>query len=273
VSNTPPSSKHHIVIAGGCHVNGWPIGGASSFVRVMLQSNPYAVPATIAPINLRNCSSLLGHLKQHSTDAVILQFGNYETLASVKKHIRAVLHLGRQPHHSENDSDGQLNPDTVFPSTPGWRIRVLSKQIYSYSLGRIHPPLFDAKAFRRHSEKLLADLAQLEACAPKLIVFLSPIPCADSLIRHYRCQAARILSDLCSNAPADLPFRLRFLDTTQALGIGPRTAGALNAGVFADDLHLNGKGHQLLGNALARFLRDDPCLAPHEESVDQLQHL
>jgi len=151
VSYIPTLPKlHHIVIAGGCHVNGWPIGGASSFVQVMLQPDPFADPSTIAPINLRNCSSLLWHLHQQPTDLVILQLGNYETLASIKKHIRSVLHLSKQTHYTESSSDGQLDPDTVFSTTLLWRLRVLSKQIYGRSLGHTHPPLFDAVSFRHH---------------------------------------------------------------------------------------------------------------------------
>jgi hypothetical protein len=232
----------------------------------MLESGRYADSSTIAPINLRNCSSLLCHLSEKPADIVILQLGNYETLASIKKHLRSVFHLSHKHYSSyESNSDTQINPDTVFPFTPAWRLRVLFKQIYGRSLGHIHPPLFDSEAFRLYSEQLLADLERLQASAPKLVVFLSPIPCGDPLISYYRCQAARILSNLCSNAPAYLPFRVRYLDTAQALGIGPGTADALSAGIFADDLHLNRRGHQLLGRTLASILQQDPCLAPSED--------
>jgi hypothetical protein len=235
----------------------------------MLQSDPYADPWTIAPVNLHNCSSLLCHLREHPADAVVLQFGNYETLASVKRHIRSILHLHRQYHHSENDSDKQLDPDTTFFSTPTWRLRVFTKRIYGHSLGHIHPPLFDAAAFRRNAEKLLSDLASLESNAPRLVVFLSPIPCADPLIRRYRHQAAHILDDLCNTASPRLPFRLRYLDTEHALGLDSRNA--LSLGIFADDLHLNRKGHRILGDTLASIMQHYLCFDAQEDRMHSLQ--
>ena len=269
MSNTPTLPKpHHIVIAGGCHVNGFPIGGALSFVRVMLQSDPCADPFTIAPINLRNCTSLLSHLREHPADMLILQLGNYETLASIKKHLRAILHLNRQPHHSGSDTNKQLDPDTNFYSSTAWRFRVLSKRIYGHSLGHLHPPLFDARAFRKQAMQLISDLEGLQYCAPRLVVFLSPIPCADPLIRHYRHKASRIFYDLCNNASPHLPFQLRYLDTEHALGLDSHNAYSL--GVFADDLHLNRKGHQILGSTLATIMHD-PCFATQEEHTHSFQ--
>jgi hypothetical protein len=240
----------------------------------MLQSDTYADPATIAPINLHNCgSSLLRHLRQQPADALILQLGNYETLASIKRHIRSVLHLSHQKHHSEGDSDEQIDPGTTFLSTPSWRLRVFSKQIYGHSLGHLHPPLFDAVAFRHNAEQLLANLEQLQANAPRLVVFLSPIPCADPLIRRYRHQASQILCDLCRSFSPHLSFRLRYLDTEYALGLDSRNASrnVLRSGIFADDLHLNGKGHQILGDTLAAIMQNDACFAVQENRIPSLQ--
>lgn len=209
--------------------------------------------STVAPINLRNSSSLLQLLRQQPADTVILQFGNYETMASIKKHIRAVLHLGRKYHCSEN-SGLQVPPDTLFISTLPWRLRVLCKLAYGYTLGHIPPALFDARAFRRQCEQLLSDLEHLED-TPRIVIFLSPIPCADPLINRYRCQAAQIIRCLCDAASPRLPFHVRYVDSAQVLGITPQITQALHTRVFADDLHLNGRGHLLLGLGLATILQ------------------
>jgi lysophospholipase L1-like esterase len=258
--NTIPSKPEpgfHIAVAGGCHVYGWPIGDTSSFIQVMLAAAPPATLSTIAPVNLRNCSPLIPHLRQHPADVVILQLGNYETLASIKKHLRAVLRL-RRPAQSQQESDVgvPLEPDTVFESTPAWRRRVLSKQLYAGSIGRMNPSLFDGEAFRLRYEKLLTDL-QSETNAPRLIVALSPIPCADHLIRHYRSQAAEILRQICNKVPSQSSIRVHYLDSAHALGIGHRSTHALSASIFANDLHLNRRGHLLLGNALASVLHQN----------------
>jgi lysophospholipase L1-like esterase len=225
----------------------------------MLEAIPPATLATIAPVNLRNCAPLIPHLRQQPADVVILQLGNYETLASIRKHLRAVLRLSRPSSSSklEGDAGVPLEPDTIFPPTAPWRLRVLSKQLYGMSIGRMDPPLFDAKTFRHSAEQLLSNLAQLHESAPKLLIFLSPIPTADPLIRRYRSQAAEILNDLCSKAPDNLPFRVHYLDSAAALGIGHQNKQALTAGIFADDLHLNRRGHLLLGNALASVLQQN----------------
>lgn len=256
MSNTPtPSTPHRIVIAGGCHVNGWPIGKASGFVEVMLHDFHCENSSTLAPINLRNCTSLLQLLRQQPADIVVLQFGNYETLASIKKHLRAILHLSRQKHGSSESTGWQLPPDALFSSTPLWRLRGLCKMAYGRTLGHIRPALFDANSFGCQCEQLLSDLEHLQENAPRLVIFLSPIPCADPLISCYRRQAARIIRRLCDAASPRLPFHVCYVDSAQALGITPQTTQALRARIFADDLHLNGRGHLLLGIALATILQ------------------
>ena len=252
-----PAPPFHIVVAGGCHAYGWPIGDSSSFIQVMLASAPPATLSTLAPVNLRNRTPLLPLLREQPADVVILQLGNYETLASIKKHLRAVLRLS-PPAQSRQESDTgvPLDADTVFRPTPAWRRRVLSKQLYSRSFGYMSPPLFDAETFRLRYAQLLADL-QSETHAPRLIVALSPIPCADHLIRNYRSQAAEILRQVCNELPLRLTSRVHYLDSAQALGIENQNTQALSAGIFADDLHLNRRGHLLLGNALASVLHQN----------------
>jgi lysophospholipase L1-like esterase len=252
-----PAPPFHIVVAGGCHLYGWPIGDTSSFIRVMLSSAPTATLSTLAPVNLRNCSALIPLIRLQPADVVILQLGNYETLASIKKHLRSVLRFRRSAQsRQESDIGIQLEPDTNFQSTPTWRRRIFYKQIYSKSLGHMSPPLFDSEAFRLHHTQVLTEL-QSETHAPRLIVALSPIPCADHLIRHYRSQAAEILRQVCSNLPPHPTSQVHFFDSAQALGIDGRNIETLAAGIFADDLHLNRRGHLLLGNALASVLQQN----------------
>jgi lysophospholipase L1-like esterase len=256
-----PAPPFHIVVAGGCHVYGWPIGDSSSFIRVVLSSAPPATLSTLAPVNLRNCTALIPLIRRQPADVVILQLGNYETLASIKKHLRAVLRFSRSAQsRQESDTGIQLEPDTDFQSTPTWRRRVLYKQIYSKSLGQMSPPLFDSEAFRLRYTQVLTEL-QSETHAPRLIVALSPIPCADHLIRHYRYQAAEILRQVCSDLPPHPTSRVHYLDSAQALGIDGRNTELLAAGIFADDLHLNRRGHLLLGNALASVLQQNLWVA------------
>ncbi len=269
MSMLPSSSSDshpHIVFAGGCHTYGWPIGEDFSFTRICLRALPGAQSTTIAPVNVRNASIMLGRLRQQPADILILQFGNYETLASIRKHLRATLRLRKQgnagqstvsgrKHSSEKDTGVPLPPDTIFHPTLPWRLRVLSKELYSHATLDVVPPLFDARGFQLRCRQLLLDLAQTLPNPPRHVVFLSPIPCADHLICHYRMQATEIIHTVCDQAPRTLPFHVHFLDCARALGVRNSVRQSFAAGVYADDLHLNRHGHQLLGDALSNLLQ------------------
>jgi len=254
--------RHHIVAAGGCHVYGWPIGDSFSFIRVGLGSTPHVTLSTVAPLNLRNYPRLLKHLRQQPADVLILQLGNYETLGSIPKHFRTTFRIGRRSGISSTGSKTivgdvgiPVKPDSVFFPSTAWRLRILAKQVYSLAATKLNSPLFDAEDFRLLCQEFLAGVSE-SSSGPKHIIFLSPLPCADHMIRRNRSQAAEIVRKTCRESASHFRPQLHYLDSSEALGIGHQTQQLFAAGIFADDLHLNSRGHHLLGRALASLLHE-----------------
>ena len=260
-SNLEP--RRHIVVAGGCHVYGWPIGDLFSFIHVGLGATPHVTLSTVAPLNLRNYPRLLEHLRQQPADVLILQLGNYETMGSIPEHFRATFHIGPSSRSSDSKSKTiasdvgiPVKPDAVFLPSTTWRLRVLVKQVYSLAATNLNSPLFDAEDFRLRCEEMLTAISESAPNGPRHIIFLSPIPCADHLIRRNRSHAAEIVREVCRETASHFRPKLHYLDSAEALGIGHRTRQLFAVGIFADDLHLNRRGHHLLGSALAPLLHE-----------------
>jgi lysophospholipase L1-like esterase len=76
------------------------------------------------------------------------------------------------------------------------------------------------------------------------------------MIRRNRSQAAEIVRKTCRESASHFRPQLHYLDSSEALGISHQTQQLFAAGLFADDLHLNSRGHHLLGSALASLLHE-----------------
>ncbi len=242
-------SRGHILFAGGCHVNGYPVGETSSFSHLTTCALGYT-STCIAPIGLGNPSRLFDQL-QHDPppDIAILQFGNYEVPRPIAKHARAVLSqslLSKAITRSSLSSKRpwlSLPPNHVFEPTPGWHARVALKSAYASAAQYLNPPLYDASAVRERLRWLLSQVAPFKV---PITVVLTPLPCADHMARNFRIAAAPIFHEESARAG------VLSLDTAAALGYSARKPRSFE--IYADDRHLNLRGHQLLASALTELL-------------------
>jgi hypothetical protein len=260
------TSHGHILFAGGCHVNGYPVGESSSFSEITANALDYTC-TRIAPIGLSNTSRLFDYLQLHPRpNILVLQFGNYEAPRPLARHFRAVFsstaRLPSTPRSSVSSSQRpwlSLPPDQVFSPTPAWRSRVLLKQAYAIAAQRVEPPLFDAAAIRLKLRTLLTRIAAYEI--PVTIV-LTPLPCADHMARSFRVAAAPIFHEQAAVAG------LLSLDTAAALGYIDRSSKR-SFDIYADERHLNLCGHQFLADALTRLLKPDvPYPVPSASNLE-----
>jgi hypothetical protein len=263
ISSTPHGP---ILFAGGCHVNGYPVGESSSFSEIT--ANALGCACTrIAPIGLSNTSRLFDYLELHPRpNILVLQFGNYEAPRPLAKHFRAVFSSTGRPSSAPRSSVSSsqrpwlsLPPDQVFSPTPAWRSRVLLKQAYAIAAQRVEPPLFDAAAIRLKLRMLLTRIAPYEI---PITIVLTPLPCADHMARSFRIAAAPIFHEEAAAAG------LRSLDTATALGY-TESSSKRSFDIYADERHLNLCGHQLLADALTRLLK--PYLPDSVSSVSELE--
>jgi len=264
---SPPSPtaradlRGQILFAGGCHVNGYPVGEDSSFSELTAQALGFGC-LRIGPIGLANTTRLFEYLNNNPRPEIaVLQFGNYEVPRPLAKHARAVfdaafagIHVPHLSHSTSKRPWLSFPPEHVFTPTPSWRSRVLLKQAYATLAQHLHPPLFDANAVRLSLRTLLTQLATFNI--PRTVV-LSPLPCADHMARSFRIAAAPIFRE--ESAAAGLLY----LDTASALGYRARRTRR-SFEIYADERHLNLDGHLLLAHALTDILH--PLLPPQTQA-------
>lgn len=259
-----------ILFAGGCHVNGYPIGESSSFSELTSTALGYSSSqiVRIAPIGLSSPDRLFDYLQLNPPpDITVLQFGNYEVPRPISRHARAILsaglhlNLAARPSVSSKRPWLSLPPQQVFTPTPAWQGRVLLKHAYATAAQHVTPKLYDAAAVRERLRWLLSHLAPFKV---PTIVVLTPLPCADHMARGFRIASASIFHEESARAG------VLSLDTANALGYSSRKSSRSFA-IYADDRHLNLHGHQLLATTLTRLIESLHSKLAHASEPAKIQ--
>jgi hypothetical protein len=259
-----------ILIAGGCHVEGWPVGDEFSFGVIAAQAIG-AEPKLLGYISLRNPSKLIEYLRrQRRPDILVLQLGNYEAPIPIQKHFRAVLKLKpkRKPDGGQTASSepGQATspgmtkrpaipvpPERTFQPNWKWHAHMRLKQVYAAAGQVTRPQLFDAEDMRRRLRSVFEHLAPLEI--PQ-VVALAPLPCPDPMARNFRRAAGLVFRQECERAG------VVYLDSFSVLGYGnvrPRR----DFDIYSDAHHLNAVGQRMLADALIPMLLSAKPVSAH----------
>ena len=248
----PPTRKFRIVIAGGCHVYGYPVGEQAGFVRVAERalSPNFELDLELLPlVRLDAHDGLLQSLRQRLPDLLVLQLGNYEASMRAKKHFRRFVlrrgnvgGIGSSSSSSSSSAGLSLTPETCFNPTMRHYASLLCRQAYSLAAALCGKPLCDPKKFKAAHRTLFDSLREF----PQLrILMISPLPCADTLVRRHRKRSAQAAEQEAAHAGVD------FIDTAAVLASAAR-ASRRDYSIYVDSDHLNGHGHALMGEELAR---------------------
>jgi len=258
------SQNPGILFAGGCHLNGFPVGAENSLARVALRylRHPDAEnPCVLSYFNLHSTSPLIEALRHQQPDFLVLQVGNYESLPKFEKVLgfRSSSSLSSFSFSSFSfSSSGSHSPNArLFVSNPGMQYRPTLATRLIYARRLLLTTLFSALGQRTRifNPAALADsldsvLSSLHQFPLKGILLLSPFPCPDPLTHACRRRAAKIF------AAAAQKHGCLLVDTFnlfEALGRGKKFQ--VN---FADPSHLSRLGHDrvglLLGESLARAI-------------------
>jgi hypothetical protein len=239
-----------ILFAGGCHLNGFPVGPEHSLARVALRSigHPAAEnPSVLAYVNLRSNAALKEACVKQRTEILVLQLGHYETLPKLKK----MFHAGSSSSLSSGSSPSLIrelaqNPNLSFVPTLGARAifarrLLLGAAFRGVGLGK---RVFDPAALEASLDGLLTDLRSLPL---KAILLLSPFSCPDPLTRTSRRHAAQLF------AAAAGRHGCVFVDAFNLLeSCGEGQPFCAN---FADANHLSRVGHERVGRFVGEALR------------------
>jgi len=230
-----------ILVAGGCHVDAYPIGPQFSFTSVareLLSAHAHVTMETVRA-SVSTTAPMLESLARSPFDVVVLQIGNLECPMHVRRHLRSEV-IGRRA-----GSVGDVihaAPDAVYVPTLRDVTKSVIRRAYNLATLIARRPLYNATAFAAGYGALLD---QLSAAGVPAVVAISPLPCVDPTHMRYRLQGAQAVRQ------AAVARDMLYLDSAHALG-GPRASQSHS--LHCHRLHLGQSGHRLLGESLAGLL-------------------
>lgn len=231
-----------IAVLGGCHIVGHPIGPAYAFPLLLSEMLGGEVVARVPHLQFVRLPEHLADIGALRPSHVVLQFGNFEILAS----FRYLMHQLRRafgppppakakgapaPAASESAAPPPVEAATVPPPVawPAFYARVAG-------LGALLAVLWlYSPRYRRAFRALNGFMRQHPDTA---FIVLAPFPCLDPADNALRRFGGRLLRRRLAALP-----NCHWLDAHQLLGADPK--------LFADRVHLNQQAHRALAHGLA----------------------
>lgn len=228
-----------ILVGGGCHILGFPIGEELGFVHTAIQRIVgNGITCELKRVNHLLYSkphSMVAALKDFAPDVVLLQIGNYESLPKMKQWLMRRLHMTSR--YTRQSGSGDRNwtplPDVTLRPSLAWWTKIVTKQVVDNVLGH---PFLDEFAERDRLQKFAGLIATHRI---PCVILLSPLPCADPTVMQYRRRLGQIFSQVAEF------HGFTYVDVMDKLVslVDERRKFA----IYADQIHLNAVGHQLLG--------------------------
>ena len=225
-----------MIAIGGCHVSGYLVGEENSFIRVFLDRTGKECREKIPHFQLKNIFRLREKLNRHQPDVVLLQLGNHEFHASLKRLLLPRKKKKKNPAVSQKSAGESATSSTIVMPL---RQKPQASLAFRYLLTPFVWGLL-VKKNRKHLEELKMIIQ--ENPGTRFLV-LSPIPCftaSDNFIRYKAGQWYKKLFGQLENA--------EIIDLFAALP--PKKQ------LYIDGAHLNQLGHRLLGRILVKKYRE-----------------
>jgi hypothetical protein len=231
-------SPKRVIVIGGCHVIGFPVGERYSFVSGLLGQSSFSKKhlVTLPYVSVSRLSDTLesvGALRPQ--DLIILQLGNFETLAPMM--------FGKHDNLLAADQIGTPGPPSilsneVFSTQVKSLLRLLGNGILFLVRLIIRQPAFSSQEFSRQ----LADPKISEALANAgEVVIIGALPTRVWFRNVYRKQANSVLRDFA--ARRNYAF-VDYLHEVRSLRL---------KAITVDQIHLNVLGHILLAKAIVKI--------------------
>lgn len=226
-----------MIVLGGCHVAGYPIGPAHAFPALLGEVLDATLVAQVPNLQFLHLPQHLPAIAALSPSHVVLQLGNYEFSAS----LRNLLHqfnqaFGRRPVKKKFTKKASRPPAQLadVPVTT-WLVRYVRLA----GLGPLTAVLWLLSAqHRRAFHTLNACMRQHPDTA---FVFLSPLPCLDPVTNTMRRFGGWLLRRRLAHLS-----NCQWLDSHQL--VQP------DRHLFVDLSHLNSEAHRTLAYGLAAAL-------------------
>jgi hypothetical protein len=230
-----------LIVLGGCHVNGYPVGQRNSFVSLL--ASQLGVPETecvvIPQVVVKRLSTALDKVGNLSDqDLVILQLGSFETLAP--------LVFGRV---HDSASVNQITGVSALESRAGWFLRLLiplvrlTGNILLFVIRELmNRPAFSTQVFGRQISDPVISRALSHA---GVVVVIGALPTRVWVRNIYRRRANGVLARFAERE------KFVFVDYFKI------TDGAPISAITVDPIHLNKNGHKILGEEIFSLCVND----------------
>jgi hypothetical protein len=229
------------VAIGGCHVEGYGANGNKSFINVIDENTPYFPVFTRSTFAIKRNTEIAEAILKHDPEMILLQLGNYEFHASIKKMIKKKKSSSSSGSSSSMTSSSMTSSGSSFSSSavilpfddkPGVNI------FQRYFL----LPLIWKILYRKNG-KNLEKIKEIVSQNPnREFVFLSPFPClknSDDFVRNKAGKFMKIYFEGMKN--------VTFIDLHGKIQRDKR--------LFADPFHFNAIGHKKIGRLISAELQ------------------
>lgn len=235
-----PDRTLRILVAGGCHVVGFPVGVGDSLTGVLeneLRDRGFPVQTLGIPyVKLTHVDKVLVQCRSFQPDVVVLQLGHFELSRTLGTYLR------RRFRHGQSTADSTPSSMTNDVRNAGlFYARAMLRMCADWCLRH---PLVDFALVRIQLDQFLASMEQGEC--PSTIL-LSPLPCADPLFMSYRRRAGHLFEQVAAT------HRCSFVDLTRAVPSGLQLRFGLSERSY-NGSHLGSEGIRMVGKTLAEYL-------------------
>ncbi|PZF71357.1 hypothetical protein [Taibaiella soli] len=224
---------------GGCHMEGYPIGFNNSFIHKFSKrfTSDVHVEANFPLSHTYRISALI---KEHDPGIVILQLGNFEFDASLKKTFDLWARKKRIPSAEQPKTNDRIVSQTgnfvhIVSTTPP----VTNNRFLSLLQWACLPPTILVRKYLVAGQ--MRSLKEITQQFPHIkFIVLTPLPVVKATDNWIRKRAARYFKHYFKDLN-----NVSVIDTHETLKHPP---------VFADESHLNKIGHDLLQYAMEQEL-------------------
>jgi hypothetical protein len=231
-----------VLFAGGCHLEGYPIGSSLSFPGLIAEEISGCEIKLLHYQNLRSGSNIYQECRSWQPDKLVLQLGHYEIPYEVRKVLKPAF-IKRREQRSHHLKSWVVNPRLKFQPDTFWRMKALARRALPALMTVLNHPLYEKKSVSR---LLGGILSRLPDSLRSSTYVLSPFPCADPFMRACRLDSWEIFAE------KSLQFGCHFIDTQSEL-LDHEAAGS-GLDLYADPYHLSAEGHKVIAHLLSMHL-------------------
>ena len=224
------------IVFGGCHVAGYGVGEQNSFINFFSSQSKTECLNIFSNFQIKNIQAIDKIIERYDPEFVLLQLGNYEFHASLKK-----LFLNRKSSKDSQDNSDSRQSE-IETGSPANKINIsfpgknqISNNIFSNCLTSLIWEII-----KKRTSVHLSQLKNIIASHPgRKFIILSPVPCIKKNDLIIRSKGGKLFKELFSSFE-----NTTYVDLFSHI---PPTRK-----YFKDSAHLNRRGHYLLARAISK---------------------